>query len=177
MPTVLSHPAVPVALACALGTGWISPRLLLAGVLASVLPDLDVLGYHAGVPYADAWGHRGASHSLALALLVGCVAALLAPRLHARRGVAAVFLALCCASHGLLDMATNGGLGVAFLWPLDGERFFFTHHPIRVSPLSLQRFFGPAGQAVLLSELRWVWLPALGLGLLGWVGRRFGRRR
>jgi len=27
--------------------------------------------------------------------------------------------------HGLLDMITNGGKGVAFLWPFTSERFFF----------------------------------------------------
>lgn len=43
MPSILSHPAVPLALGLALGPRVIPRRLLLAGVVASILPDLDVL--------------------------------------------------------------------------------------------------------------------------------------
>jgi inner membrane protein len=42
-----------------------------------MLPDLDVVTFKLGIPYASPWGHRGISHSLLLALL----AALLLSRL------------------------------------------------------------------------------------------------
>ena len=32
----------------------------------SLLPDADVVGFALGVQYGDPWGHRGATHSLAL---------------------------------------------------------------------------------------------------------------
>jgi membrane-bound metal-dependent hydrolase YbcI (DUF457 family) len=32
----------------------------------SLLPDLDVIGFSFGVRYANPWGHRGATHSLAI---------------------------------------------------------------------------------------------------------------
>ncbi len=171
MASLLTHPAVPLALALALGRERVPPRLLLAGIAASMLPDADVIGFRWGVAYGDALGHRGATHSLAFALALGALAAALAARLRSRAGQAFAFVAASAASHGLLDMLTNGGLGVALWWPLSSERLFFPDTPIEVSPIGLRRFLGPAGAAVLASELRWVWLPALALGGLGWVWR------
>src|SRR5262245_30471971 len=45
MPTILSHPAVPLALALGLGRKTVPPRLAQIGVVASILPDLDVLAF------------------------------------------------------------------------------------------------------------------------------------
>ena len=39
----------------------------------SLLPDADVIGFRFGIRYADAWGHRGATHSLLFALAMGFV--------------------------------------------------------------------------------------------------------
>ena len=70
MPTVFSHPAPVLALA-ALLSGRFSTRMLLFGILCAVLPDADVIGFRFGISYADAFGHRGFSHSLVFALLMG----------------------------------------------------------------------------------------------------------
>src|SRR5882762_5840577 len=70
MPTVLTHPALPLAVGLGLGRDIIAPRLLVAGVAASVLPDLDVLAFRLGVPYGSALGHRGLTNSLVFAVLV-----------------------------------------------------------------------------------------------------------
>ena len=161
MPTVFSHIAAPLALRLGLGKQTVSSRLLTAGLLASVLPDLDVLAFRLGIPYADSFGHRGASHSLALAVLMGLYASLAARHLHSTRGLAFVFVAISAASHGVLDMLTNGGHGVALWWPASSERFFLPWQVIEASPLSIRRVFGPKGAEVLLSELLWVWLPCL----------------
>ncbi len=173
MPSILSHPAVPIALALAAGRARVSTRLLLCGIVASVLPDADVLAFRLGIPYADQFGHRGASHSLAFALMLGLMACALAPRLRASRRMAFLFVSAACASHGLLDMLTNGGHGVAFFWPWSDQRHFLPARVIEVSTLNLRRFFGAAGIGVLQSEWRWVWLPALSLGLAGLAARRF----
>jgi inner membrane protein len=172
MPTILSHPAVPLALGLALGARVIPPRLLIAGVAASVLPDLDVLAFRLGLPYAHDFGHRGASHSLAFAALLGLIAFALAPHLRASPRAAGLFVMAAAASHGLLDMLTNGGMGVAWAWPLSSTRDFFPLQVIEASPLSLRRFFSPSGAAVLMSELLWVWLPSIGLGAVVLLMRR-----
>jgi inner membrane protein len=140
---------------------------MVAGVVASVLPDLDVLAFRLNVSYTEALGHRGASHSIVFAALLGFVAYLVASRLRATRAVAFSFVAFSAASHGLLDMLTNGGHGVALWWPVSTERFFFPWQVIEASPLSLRRILGGRGLEVLQSELLWVWLPAgLACGVL-----------
>lgn len=161
MPTILSHPAVPLAIGLALGPGLISRRLLVVGMLASIAPDLDVVAFRLGIDYANQFGHRGASHSIVFALTLGALAALAAPWLRAKRWVAMAFVSFACASHPLLDMLTSGGLGAALWWPFSEQRLFFPERPIRVSPLTLETFFGPRGLAVLRSELQWIWLPCL----------------
>jgi inner membrane protein len=174
MPSIITHAAVPLALWCAADRGRIPPWLLGAGVIAAMLPDADVLAFALHIPYADAFGHRGASHSLLFAGVLAVLAALLAffgsrrpwsaglcqPRL-ASTVQAAVFVFVCAASHPLLDALTSGGLGVALAWPWSEHRFFAPWRPIRVSPFAPQ-FFSARGLATLLSELRWVWLPLAG---------------
>lgn len=78
MPSIITHAAVPLALWCAADRGRISPRLLGAGVIAAMLPDADVLAFALHIPYADAFGHRGASHSLLFACVLAALAAVLA---------------------------------------------------------------------------------------------------
>ncbi|MBH1567155.1 metal-dependent hydrolase [Stenotrophomonas maltophilia] len=173
MPSIITHAAVPLALWCAADRGRIPAWLLAAGVVAALLPDADVLAFALHIPYADAFGHRGASHSLlfagVLAALAALWSALCQPRLaptKARPTVAStmqatVFVFICAASHPLLDAMTSGGLGVALAWPWSEQRFFAPWRPIRVSPFAPQ-FFSARGIATLLSELRWVWLPLAG---------------
>jgi len=161
MPTVLTHPVVPLAMAIGLGRGVISRRLLVAGVVVSILPDLDVLAFRFGIPYADQWSHRGFSHSFMFALIVAAIGAGLARLLVSTPGKTFWFLLVAAASHGILDAFTNGGFGIAFLWPFSQERFFAPIHPIEVAPLSLSRFLSSRGIAVLSSEILWVWLPCL----------------
>jgi inner membrane protein len=67
---------------------------------------------------------------------------------------------------------TNGGLGVALYWPFSLERLFFPFRPIQVSPIGVGRFFTAKGLAVIVSELIWVLLPALIIGILGALVRR-----
>lgn len=167
MPTVFTHPVIPVVIASLAGTKVVSGRLLLAGVIASVLPDADVLGLKFGVPYEHVMGHRGFSHSITFAAIIGLFGMFFARKLNANRTVAFFLLFLSALSHGVLDALTAGGLGVAFFSPFSDERFFFSWRPIRVSPLELERFLKLRSWRVFLSEFLWVWLPALSLGVLG----------
>jgi inner membrane protein len=64
------------------------------------------------------------------------------------------------ASHGILDAFTTGGLGVAFFAPFWDERYFFPWKVIKVSPISVTRFFSSKGIQVLKSEFAWVWIPS-----------------
>lgn len=44
----------------------------------SLLPDADIVGFSLGVRYEDPWGHRGATHSFAFAVLIGAGTGLVA---------------------------------------------------------------------------------------------------
>ncbi len=166
MPTIISHTAVPLALGLGLGSNVIPKRLLLAGVAAAMVPDLDVIGLKLGIAYSNDVGHRGVTHSLLFALVLGLIAGYLAPSLKARPLAAGLFVFFSCASHGLLDMCTNGGLGIAYFWPFSHERYFMPWQFVEVSPLTADRVLSARGLAVLYSELKWVWLPGLLLVML-----------
>src|SRR5690606_2516582 len=157
MPTIFTHPAVPLALAVGLGGNAISSPLLAAGVAASILPDIDVVAFAFGVPYGSVFGHRGFTHSLAFAAAVGFLGALFHRTLGSTHLRTAAFLFLSTASHGALDALTTGGSGIAFLWPWSEVRYFAPIQVIEVSPIGLRRFLSPRGLDVILSELTWVW--------------------
>ncbi len=176
MASALSHAAVAVALGQGFRQDIVTARWLLAGMACSVVPDLDVLGYFAGIQYGDLWGHRGMTHSLPFAAVWGGSLAAVLSRGSSpvTRASLALYLILCTASHGVLDALTDGGLGVAFLSPFDTTRYFFPFRPVAVSPIGVREFFGHWGWLVLVSEGQWILLPAavMGLGL-----RRLRRSR
>jgi inner membrane protein len=149
MPTILSHPAVALALR-------VPRRLALAGVILTILPDIDVIGFHFGVAYGSTFGHRGFTHSIAFAAIAAALATLIVGG--DRRAFALLFV--CAVSHGILDAMTTGGRGIAFFAPLSNQRYFLPWRPIRVSPI------GGLDARVLLSELRWVWAPAIVIATL-----------
>lgn len=166
MPTIVSHIAVPLALRLGLGAQKIPVPLLCAGIMASILPDADVLAFRFGIPYADTLGHRGMTHSIGFAFVLSMLALIGNRPLRCTRWTAFMFVFVCTVSHPLLDALTNGGLGVALFWPFSNERYFLPWSGIEVSAIG-RRFFSQRSIPVLYSELRWIWCPAFLLtGLL-----------
>jgi inner membrane protein len=158
MPSVFSHAVFSSALGAAYARGPMPRRFWALAALCSVVPDFDVVAFAFGVPYASMWGHRGITHSLAFALLLGCATAAI---VKAERSFAslAAFFTVATASHAALDMLTNGGLGVAAFAPFSAARFFAPWRPVEVSPIGAG-FFSARGMGVLASEVVWVWVPA-----------------
>ena len=146
-----------MALGTAFPAAGVPRRLLLAGAVAAMLPDADVVGFEFGIQYGDLLGHRGFTHSLLFAAVLGIAGAILSPR---HRALGWLYLFLATASHGLLDALTDGGLGVAFFAPFDLTRYFFPVTPIAVSPIGIDAFFSTRGFSVLANELLWIWLPS-----------------
>lgn len=171
MPSLLSHPAVPFAIVSAVGTRIVSLRLFLAAAVFAVLPDADVIGFRFGISYDHLLGHRGFFHSPVFACVASLLGALAYRPLRSTYRTAFVVLFVSTLMHGILDAATNGGLGVAFWSPFSNERFFFPWQPIAVSPFGLKRFLGTRGLVVIGSELLWVWLPSLSIGFFGFLSR------
>lgn len=163
MPMVFAH-ALTGGMVGKFASGQERPwRLWSCLLLLPVLPDLDFIAYRLGVPYDSPWSHRGFTHSLVFALALAVLAQLFCfGRSNARdfiRGVGLLFVAV--ASHGILDALTNGGRGVAFLWPFTDQRFFFPWRPIVVAPLSLHGHALRNLARVCESELRVVAIPLL----------------
>lgn len=177
MPTILTHAIIPMAIGIAAGRARISRRLLLAGIVASILPDADVAGYWLGVPYAALAGHRGITHSLLFALALGGLGALFARQLRSTALFAFVIVCVSTLSHPLLDMLTNGGLGVALWTPWSSERVFFPTRPIEVASLRPERMFSGQGLTVLVSEFKWICLPATALSVPCWIWRHLNAQR
>jgi inner membrane protein len=128
---------------------WAIP--VTAGLFA-VAPDLDTYAMLAfDIPRGSFFSHRGFFHSPFFLALLACAIAAMVARGAAFRWLAAVW-ACAAITHPLLDMLTDGGSGVMLLFPATAERLFFPWRPIRVSPLSIARFFDRAGE-ILRSEL------------------------
>ncbi len=91
--------------------------------LLGMLPDFDVFAVALGASEHTVAGHRGASHSLVMALAFAVAGGLLARR-YGWSGVrTALALALALGSHGLLDTLAHGGRAIPLLWPLTRHRF------------------------------------------------------
>jgi inner membrane protein len=146
MPLTTTHALVPLAGALAFARAPLRWPLIVCASLAAAIPDLDGL---TNPVWADTWGlpttsiyaHRGATHSLFFALLLGLIAAAFYKRFAVRPLTAAVVVGSAAASHGILDMMTNSGRPVAILWPLSSVRVFADWRPIQSFPVPWHHFF------------------------------------
>jgi inner membrane protein len=111
---------------------WVWTPLL---VTLSFLPDVDVLAFRMGIAYGAPFGHRGALHSIAFAGVVALILGVVALWCKVPMARVALTGGLVLASHGLLDTLTDGGKGIALLWPLTNERLFASWRPIPVAPI------------------------------------------
>ena len=161
MPTVFSHAAVGfVATKVAAEATAPNTRIAVAAMALAALPDADAL-FISVIPYNSPLGHRGLTHSLAFAAIVGLLVAALFSKIGWGRpysfGSLALLFALVMASHGFFDAMTDGGLGVAFFAPFNNARYFLPWRPIPVAPLSLEGLMNPRGLRVLGWEAGLFW--------------------
>ena len=106
MASAISHAVAALSLGACFYRPGMPKRVLVAGALCSILPDLDVIGFHFGIRYGDFWGHRGFTHSLLFAAILAAIVTILVSR-HAPLTV----LSSRTQSRGLCG---NGGEGSAF---------------------------------------------------------------
>src|SRR5215203_5139745 len=175
MPTIFSHSVFASALGTVFRSGQSEKLPLRFWVLTatcSMLPDFDVIGFAFRVPYASMLGHRGITHSLSFSLLIGvAVSFFFFSGIQFSRWKIGSYFAAVTFSHPVLDMLTNGGLGVALLAPLSNERFFFPWRPIEVSPIG-GGFFSERGLAVIANEGLWIFLPSILIVIASWLIRK-----
>ena len=172
MPTIVTHAAVPICLGLGLGSRIISLRLLLAGVAIAMLPDADVCS-------PSNWGRLWPMSLAIAALPIHCCSPLPAHAGHAvsppssgqrrhRLVVSAGLFALPQPARFPSPQVARGlagsGRGVTSVsLPLAGDP---------VAPFKLEAYLTARGEAVILSELYWVWLPGVVLVLMGWRWKR-----
>src|SRR5581483_7027023 len=127
MASVLAHSAIPLIVRTRP-----ERRLTIALLLLSLWPDLDYLTLAFEVRPNEMLGHRGITHSLALAVIASAIA-----WLFVRKDF--VQLLGVAASHGVLD-AITGSEGAALLAPFSNVRL---HLPIVPScPMGLNEWLG-----------------------------------
>ena len=131
----------------------LAKKAMVAFSIVSLWPDVDAVGFLFGVRYGDVWGHRGATHSLTLALAAGALAYVLAMRWKLPALRTAVYTAVVAASHGLFDTMTyGGGLGCALLWPFSTVRYWAPFRFIPIAPIGLA-ILSPYGVRVMMAEV------------------------
>jgi inner membrane protein len=117
-----------------------SPGVMLAFTALAMLPDADMILVGLGVADHGTVGHRGASHSLTLAVIAGLICAVAARRFRWPVLRTALVGGFAVASHALLDALDKGGRGLPLFWPISNARF---HSPWQIFPDS------PKGMEVL----------------------------
>lgn len=174
MPTIFSHAIFAGVARKAFVKESVSFWLWLLTALCAIIPDADVAGLAFGVKFGSLFGHRGFTHSIMFALIFGGFVAFLTDRF-LQTGLSFiklfVYFSLATFSHPLLDMLTNGGSGVALLAPFSNERYFFPWRPVEVSPIGMG-FFSDRGLDVILSEIIWIWLPAIAILITAMIIRK-----
>lgn len=180
MPSIFAHALAGAALGTAFSPPNAPRRFWIAGALCAALPDIDAVGRPFGnLALETAFGgHRGLTHSVAFAIVVGAAVAWGAFRESRWKGMRArlwAYFALAIASHGVLDAFSSIGRGVAFFAPFSWTHFAFVWRPLGdVGP-------GPRGPerlpAMLGNELFWVGLPALIFVAIALLVRRAARSR
>lgn len=172
MASAFTHAFIALPLGKTFFERELPPRFWFLAVLCSILPDVDVYSFYSRTEYVGLFWHRGFTHSLLFAFLLSLTVVWVAFRennaFYPPRWKLWLFFFLLTCSHGFLDALTGRGYGVAFFSPFDTTRYSFPWAPIQISPIGLRSFFSPRGEEVILSEVRWVWVPSL----LLWAGVR-----
>jgi inner membrane protein len=154
------------------------PTMLLFAGLA-LLPDADVLLVTLGACDRGVCGHRGASHSLPMAIAIGLLCGLLARRLKWPVMRTTIATTIAVGSHAVLDVLGAGGRGLPLLWPFSDHRF---HSPIRIFPdaprgLALLSWPGLVNVGIEFAVFLPVMLYALWPRIVAWRAARAVARR
>lgn len=154
MATDYTHAVIGLGLARMYATRPMSWAYWGLAALLPIIPDIDVFSTAA---YGDPLGHRGITHSLVFALVLGTLTAgATFRRFRVNWWSLAALFCVIIASHGLLDALTKGGADIPFFWPL-GDRYG-NWGVLPVSDIAFD-LPDPRYSRAIRSELLWVWLP------------------
>jgi inner membrane protein len=168
MPSSFAHAAAGLGIAAVFAPAAAPKRYWVIAAACAVCPDLDWIGMPFGNRDIERifGGHRGFTHSITFAVLLGTAVAFFAfrdSRWNGQRWRLWVAFTLATMSHGVLDALTTQRPMIAFFSPFSTARYTFAWHPIRPIGGMIQ---------VLGNELLWVGLPAVALVYLATRFRR-----
>ena len=179
MPTIFSHAIFAGVAGKSFVKKSVSFWFWLLTALCAMIPDADVVGLAFGIKFGSMFGHRGFTHSIMFAFVFGGIIAFFTDRF-LQTGLSLlklfVYFSLATFSHPLLDMLTDGGSGVALFAPFSNERYFFPWRPVEVSPIGMG-FFSGRGLDVILSEIIWIWLPAITVLITAMIIRKLQSKK
>jgi inner membrane protein len=130
--------------------------LAAVGILLAALPDTDLMVRAHFATEGTAFAHRGLTHSLAFAVVLGAVVGWLASRWGLPRLLTSMFAAATLASHGLVDMFSDTSLGSELFWPFSSARYLAPVRPVLCAPLGWA-FFSRAGLTAVVREVVVFW--------------------
>jgi inner membrane protein len=170
VPSSLSHAMVAVTLGSIVAPRRLLRPFLVIGAASAVLPDIDAIGrpfYGAAGDIEALGGHRGFTHSLVFASVMGLVAfaaVLVNARWRGYRVRFGLFVAAVTCLHGVLDLSSSIGAAtspVQFWSPFSTRVYVLSEHPIN----------GP------FSELFLCLLPLIAVTRVAWHVRGIPRPR
>lgn len=172
MPMTMTHALVPFAATIAFSRRPIPWKLMIVAAFAAAAPDIDAASSHFWrLPPSSIYVHRGAAHSLFVALAAGMIAAAFHKRLGVRPLTAGVVIAASMASHGILDMMTESGRPVAYLWPLTSVRLLADWRPFHSGAVHRAHLAADV-VARFQSELWQLIIPMFAIAVIVWICRR-----
>jgi inner membrane protein len=178
MPSSFTHAIAGAALASPLAKNPVPRRFWVAAAICGALPDIDLL-WGRNVPSGSWPAHRGVTHSLAFAVLLGAAATALCfrdPRFAPVRWRYMAALVLATASHGFLDSLAVYGSPVAFFFPFTTHRYLLPWRIFGSQYVPWPRSTFYRVLRVVKNEVLWVWLPSLVLLVTTAVRRRLRSR-
>lgn len=130
MPSSIAHGLAAAGIGALLAPRPVPRGYWVAGIGLATLVDLDAIGRPFGWgDVALLGGHRALTHSLPFAIAAGILVTWLCFWRTETPGRIAVYLVLATASHGLLDLLTPYGAGVALLAPFSDARVLSPWQP------------------------------------------------
>lgn len=130
----IGHLAVGAAIGAAfsLKTGSRPRPTIIVFALLALAPDIDFVGGLLGVARGSTspLGHRGFTHSVFFALVVGGIVGAVTRGSPFRRYWAGICAFIALASHGLLDTMSRLGDGPMLFWPFTAGHYEFPWRPI-----------------------------------------------
>ncbi len=148
-------------------------KVLILGIVSSIIPDIDVMCFKFGIDDLHILGHRGLTHSIAFGLVWALMLIIIFHAKDKHSKILFLYYSLTTISHGVFDAMTTGGAGIAFLYPFSVERLFLPFRFIQVSPIGTADFFSSWGLEVIISELRTIGIFCIALMLIGrWLNKK-----